>query len=174
MELIVEKLKKIKELADRGEAGEALAAKEKLHNLLSKYGLSIEDLEDVKISSYKFKYVSVAERQIIIQCLAKVLDQPRMTYSWHKNKKKEFFVEMTEWQYIEATVLINFHIKLFRKELKTQIGALVTAYNIKHDLFPKTSSVETKELSDEERARLIAIYQSLEDNLFQKQLKFSK
>jgi len=36
MELIIEKLKKVKELADRGEAGEALVAREKLHMLLSK------------------------------------------------------------------------------------------------------------------------------------------
>jgi len=175
MELIIEKLKKVKELAERGEAGEALVAREKLHILLNKYGLTIEDLEDVKISSYKFKYVTAAEKQIIIQCLAKVLDQPRMTYSWYKNKKKEFFVKMTEWQYTEARILVDFDIKLFRKELKAQMDALVTAYASKHDLFSKTKSGEGgKEMSAEEMARLIAIYQSLGDKFFQKQLAESR
>jgi hypothetical protein len=175
MELIIEKLKKIKELAERGEANEALVAREKLHIILNKYGLTIEDLEDVKISSYKFKYVTAAEKNVIIQCLSKVLDQPQMTYSWYKNKKKEFFVKMTEWQYTEAKILVEFHIKLFRKELKTQMDALVTAYASKHDLFSKTKSGNPgKEMTPEEMDRLIAIYQSLGNKFFQKQLSESR
>ena len=81
MELIIEKLKKIKELAERGYAGEALVAREKLHMLLNKYGLTIEDLEDVQINSYKFKYITVQERSIILQCISKVIDNPNLSYS---------------------------------------------------------------------------------------------
>jgi hypothetical protein len=175
MELIIEKLRKVRELAERGEAGEALVAREKLHMLLNKYGLTIQDLEDVKVSRYKFKYVTSAEKDIILQCLSKVMDNPRMTYSWYKDKKKEFFVEMTDWQYVESKILVDFHIKQFRKELKAQMKALVSAYATKHDLFSKTKSDEPgKEMTPEEMARLIAIYQSLGDKFFQKQLVESK
>jgi hypothetical protein len=172
MELIIEKLKKVKELADRGEAGEALVAREKLHILLNKYGLSIEDLEDVQIHQYKFKYVTAAEMDIIIQCLTKVLDKPRLSYSYYKDKKKEFFVKMTEWQYIEAKGLIEFHVKQFRKELKAQMKALVSAYVNKHDLFSQTKSDDPgREMTPEEMERLISIYNSLGDKFFQKQLQ---
>lgn len=175
MELIIEKLKKVKELADRGEAGEALVAREKLHILLSKYGLSIEDLEQDQIHSYKFKYVTAAEMDIITQCLSKVLDRPSLQYSYYKDKKKEFFVKMTEWQYIEAKHLIDFHVKQFRKELKAQLKALVSAYVNKHDLFSKTKSDQPgREMTPEEMERLIAIYQSLGDKFFQKQLAEAK
>jgi len=175
MELIIEKLRKVKELADRGEAGEALVAREKLHILLNKYGLSIEDLEQNEVHSYKFKYVTAAEMSIIIQCISKVMDKPRLQYSYYKDKKKEFFVKMTEWQYAESKYLIDFHVKQFRDELKAQMKALVSAYATKHDLFSKTKSDEPgKEMTPEEMERLIAIYQSLGDKFFQKQLAEAK
>lgn len=78
---------------------------------------------------------------------------------------------MTEWQYIESSQLIKFHVKQFRKELEAQLAALVSAYATKHNLFAKTKSGEPgKEMSEEEMARLIAIYQSLGDKFFQKQI----
>jgi hypothetical protein len=82
---------------------------------------------------------------------------------------------MTEWQYAEGKTLVDFHIKLFRKELKAQMDALVGAYASKHDLFSKTKSGEPgKEMTPDEMARLIAIYQSLGDKFFQKQLTESE
>ena len=95
MDIIIERLKKVKELAERGEAGEALAAREKLHILLNKHGLTIDDLEDVQVHQYKFKYVTAAEMDIIIQCIAKVLDNPSISYSYYKDKRKEFFVKIS-------------------------------------------------------------------------------
>ena len=172
MELIIEKLKKIKELAERGYAGEALVAREKLHMLLNKYGLTIEDLEDVQIHSYKFKYITVQERSIILQCISKVIDNPNLTYSHYKDKKKEFFVKMSEWQYVEAEAMIHFHIKQFRKELKAQLKALTSAYCSKHQLFAESSEGGDSKLTPEEMARLIAAYQSLDDDvIFRKRLK---
>lgn len=175
MDIIIERLKKVKELAERGEAGEALAAREKLHILLNKHGLTIDDLENVEIHQYKFKYVTSAEMDIIIQCIAKVVDNPRLSYSYYKDKKREFFVKMTEWQYIEAKHLIDFHVKQFRKELKAQMKALVSAYASKHDLFASSKSSEGgSTLSPEEMQRLMSIYYSLDDKFFQKQLAEAK
>jgi hypothetical protein len=171
MELIIEKLKKIKELVERGVDGEAKAAREKLHILLNKYNLSIEDLEDNKVSSYKFKYVTSAELDIIIQCISKVTDNPKQVYSYYKDKKKEVFVKLTEWQYIEATVLVKFHVALFRKELKSHLKALVSAYCSKHHLFADSSTGEGGvEMTEEEIMKYLKIYRSLDDKSFQKQI----
>ena len=171
MELIIDKLKKVKELADRGEDGEALNARQKLHILLNKHGLTISDLENVKISQYKFKYSTVAEMEIMIQCIAKVTNDPKLTYSWYKDKKKEFFVKLAEWQYIESMALIDFHVVQFRKELKAQMKALKSAYCSKHHLFPdKKSDKEGPELNLEEMERLLAVYNSLGSKFYQKQI----
>ena len=79
--------------------------------------------------------------------------------------------KMTEWQYTESKSLVEFHIKQFRKELKAQMDALVSAYASKHDLFSQTKSDEPgKEMTPEELARLLAIYQSLDTKIFRKQL----
>jgi hypothetical protein len=170
MELIIDRLKKIKELAERGVEGEAAEAKRKLAILLMKYGLKIEDLEDVKVYQYKFKYITIQERQIILQCIAQVTDDPELTYSHYKDKKKEFFVKLTEWQYAEAKAMIDFHIKLFRKELKAQLAALTSAYCAKHSLFAASAKSGGSKLTPEELARLLAIYSALDDKIFRKQL----
>jgi hypothetical protein len=172
MELIIEKLKKIKELAERGFEGEASAAKGKLEILLTKYGLKIEDLEDVKVYEYKFKYVTVQERTIILQCISEVTDTPGLRYSHFKDKRKEFFVKLTEWQYVESKAMIDFHIKQFRKELKAQLDALTSAYCSKHRLFAASQKSGESKLTMEELARLVAIYNSLDDDaIFRKRLK---
>lgn len=171
-ELIIDKLKKIKELAKRGEGGEALNARQMLHILLNKYGLTISDLENVKTAKYKFKYVTVAEMGIMIQCIAKVTNDTRLTYSWYKDKKKEFYVVLAEWQYIEAKALIDFHIKQFRKELQAQMKALKSAYCSKHNLFPeKQEEGKGSTLSIEEMERLMAVYNSLGSKFYQKQIE---
>ncbi len=171
-EFIIEKLKKVKELAERGVEGEAQAAKEKLDILLNKYGLTLKDLEEVKTNEYKFKYVTVYEKKIMIQCISKVLDNPQLTYSWYKDKKKEFFVEMTEWQFIEATSLIKFHIKQFRKEVKERMKAFFSAYCSKHTLFADSAEGGDAKMTPEEIALWLAAYYSMGDHkIFMKELE---
>lgn len=172
-EFIIEKLKKVKELAERGIEGEAQVAKEKLDILLHKYGLTLKDLEKVQLNEYKFKYVTVYERKIMIQCISKVLDNPKLTYSWYKNKKKEFFVEMTEWQFIEASSLIKFHIKQFRKEINERMKAFFSAYCSKHDLFADSAEGdEDIKMTPEEIALWLSAYNSMKDHkIFMKELE---
>ena len=64
-EKIIDKLKKIQALAERGFAGEATAAKYQLEKLMSKYGLTIDDIMDVKKTERTFK-VPRAMNQLFI------------------------------------------------------------------------------------------------------------
>ena len=52
----IEKLRKIKALADNGVSGEAIAAQEALDRLLKEYGLTLEDISDEQRKDYDFKY----------------------------------------------------------------------------------------------------------------------
>ena len=88
MDKIIEKLKKIKELADRGERGEALAAKRKLEQGLLRHGLTLEDLDSTVRTQRIFKYHYGQESQIIFQIVMKVLNTSKISYSTWKGKNK--------------------------------------------------------------------------------------
>ena len=163
MDTIIQRLKKIKELADRGEAGEALAAKAKLLELLQKHNLSLEDIETDTKQSYKFKYAFSDEKDVMLQCISKVLDDPKMPYSQYRNRKKEFFVKLSEWQYIECNDLIKFHLKQYRDEKKRRMKAFFSAYLNRHDLFAESSEVGDSKMSPEEYAEFVRAYQGLLD-----------
>jgi hypothetical protein len=172
METIIQKLKKIQELAEKGIEGEAKAAKIMLDKFLLQHNLTLDDIKQEKKEKRLFKYVTVHERSVMINCISKVLDDPKMTYSWYKNKKKEFFVEMTDWQYIEAQDLIKFHIKQFRKELKKKLEALTRAYIHNHNLFSETQSDgEGKKLSPEEISEILRAMEGLEDVSYLKKIE---
>jgi len=164
METIIQKLKKVKELADRGEAGEALAAKAKLFELLQKHGLSIEDIEDDIKKSYTFRYAFTDEKRVMLQCISKVIDDPKMSYTFRRDRRKEFSVELTEWQYIESMDLIKFHLKQYREEKKRKMRALFSAYLNRHDLFAESSEPGESKMTPEEYAEFIRAYQGIMDN----------
>ena len=53
---IMEKLRKIKALAENGVGGERIAAQEALDRLLKEHGLTLEDISDEQSRYYEFKY----------------------------------------------------------------------------------------------------------------------
>jgi len=164
METIISKLKKIKELADRGEAGEAQAAKNRLIVLLAKYNLTLADLGDEQTNKYTFRYAFADEKDLMLQCIAKVVDDPELPYSYRKDRKKEFFVELTEWQYIESTDLIKFHLKQYRDEKKKKMDAFHMAYLSKHTLFAESGVDGESKMTDEERNAIIREFRNMDDH----------
>ena len=164
METIISKLKKIKELAERGEAGEAQVAKERLLTLLEKHSLTLADLEDEKTGKYTFRYAFSDEKDLMLQCISKVVDDPRLTYSWRRDKRKEFFVELTEWQYIEAKDLIKFHLKQYREKKKERMSSFHTAYLSRHALFAESAKGESSKLTEEELRRILREFDIMDDH----------
>lgn len=64
-EALISKLKKLKNLADRGVAGEAINAKKILHQLLDKYNLCYEEIFDEETrKAYAFSYSSKEEKRL--------------------------------------------------------------------------------------------------------------
>ena len=161
METIIEKLKKVKELMDRGEEGEALAAKNLLFKLLAKHGLTLDDITDDVKKSYLFKYVFAREKRMMLQCISKVADDPKLRYSHQNDKKKEFWVDLTEWQYIEVSDMIEFHVKQFRKEMELKMDAFLGAYINKHNLFAESSEPGESTLTPEELAEFLRQYEGM-------------
>jgi 3'-phosphoadenosine 5'-phosphosulfate sulfotransferase len=72
MELIIEKLKKIKELSERGINGEAKAVKAALEKLLAKYSLTVESLSSETKTSCCFKARKDNEIAVLFMCILKI------------------------------------------------------------------------------------------------------
>ena len=79
MDRIIEKLKKILALAERGERGEADNARRMLEVELRRYGLTMEDILTNKRTMRIFKYNSNEERQLFVQILVNYLGSKHET-----------------------------------------------------------------------------------------------
>lgn len=171
MDKIIEKLRKIKELADGGLRGEAITAKKKLEEGLSRHGLSLADLEDVKRSPRKFKYFYGAEKELILQIVMKELQLSSINYVSYK-KKKLISVELSDIEYLEVQAQVDFHVKQYRKELRKRMETFYQAYLAKHRIYGASSGEESESsLSDQEIAEIILMAQGLEDVSYYKSLK---
>lgn len=66
-ERLLEKLGKVKALADRGEGGEKESAERTLAALMKRYGITEEDLEDTKATIHWIRYKTDWERRLLGQ-----------------------------------------------------------------------------------------------------------
>lgn len=126
IELIKDKLLKLKNLAERGCQGEAIAAQRALANMLNKYGLTLDDICDDKLDWYWIKTGRSKDvKDILFQCYFQVVDKCNGKYKEVK-QYSEIGFELTSAQYADLMSLFDFHSKQFKKErrklLKTYVG----------------------------------------------------
>ncbi len=157
-EQAIEKLKKIKELAERGVGGEKTSAIEIYKKIVKKYNIeNIEIVDTVELRWFPFK--TPLEERLLIQILYKVTGN--RTY-WFKCDKRKHLrgVECTEFEAEE----INFYFEIYRKALSNQLKLFIEAFIRSNDIYPdettriKEEQCEFNILTDEEweRSYLIA------------------
>lgn len=123
-ETILERLRKIKRLADAGVGGERENAARMLHAHLEKLGLSLDDLSDTEMSVTWFSCSNSGERQLVIQICSKILGS-------HEFKKRETYgtrlrrnvvgIELREWEAAEAEYLYVSYRRAFKAAVKKQV-----------------------------------------------------
>ena len=158
-EKLLEKLEKVKALADRGERGEKLAAEATLAKLMKKYGISEAELEDAKISTHWIRYKTEWERKLLFQlaymymghghafgCVGKYTDRPR----------KKVGIECTPAQYIE----IEADFAFYSAALEEEMALFYRAFLNKNNLYPPpelAGDPVDDEDTDEDAARVEAM-----------------
>lgn len=75
-EELLEKIKKIKALADRGVGGEKTTAQATLERLMQEHGITEADLEVERVETVFFPYHDELERRILIQIIFSVTGKP--------------------------------------------------------------------------------------------------
>lgn len=171
METIIDKLKKIKELADRGLDGEAVSAKKKLELLLSKHNLTIHDIEGEELVRRHFKYIGSWHKRLVMQTVSSCCNR-EVDFFRNSFYKSMLLVDLTDLEYAESLNKLDFHLKQFRKEKKKAENAFFAAYIHQHHLFGVSSGEESgEEISHEELMAILSMMEKLEKVSYMKGLK---
>lgn len=175
-ESIKSKVQKLQALAERGEKGEAINAKRLLDQLLSKYGVSLEEIVEAQEEKQQYTF-NVKENgygfTLFTQCYFNVTNEIRMSYRQHR---RYVVVELTKMQYVELQALYDWHYHQLTKELKRMQKEFTDAYIHKHRIYGKRSdenNEEERELSPEDIERLLRVLRymdSVEDSSYYKQI----
>lgn len=156
-EAAIERLKKIKELADRGIDGEAAAAHSKLQQGLKRLGLTLADLKNIERTEQQIGYDNGLEQQVIWQIIASMgLESYSRTRNGRRLKKVITFCTPTE--LAELTLRLKFHLIAFRKEC----ADLLVAYVHKHQLFPAANVADTNSQSEMDMERALKLHNMMQ------------
>ena len=172
-ESIKNKLKKLLALAERGVQGEAENARRLFEKLCKEYGVSMNELLDE--NQVKYHFFEIGRNKIYFdlfaQCYYKVANANRLSYK--QISRSKIAVEMTAIQYAEMVSFFAWHKANFDNDLEEMKQNILLAYCRKHHLYSNVDSDDCRELTAEEKERLIKIMymqESLNDNQYHKLL----
>lgn len=135
MSSIQEKLKKIKALAERGEGGERDTAQLIYEQMLLKYGIAEEDIENYEVKRFWFRYKDELDFKLATQIFYKVTGSP--AYWVKKDKRiKRIGVDCTDFEFDEIMFYFNFYIKHLRYDFDIFVRAFINV----NDIYPDSSA----------------------------------
>ena len=150
-EKVLEKLGKIKALAERGVGGERETAMRMYEELQRKYNISSDEAEAAlnKLEKRWFSYKTELEEELLVQIFYKVTgEETHFVYSGQYSRRKKRGVMCTELEAAEIQLLFNF----YRERLKEELEAFMFAFKQRNDLFPD----ETARVYQKHESRSVA------------------
>lgn len=158
-EKVMDQLRKIAALADRGFMGEAAMARQILEKKLREYGLTVDDLYKDAKKVRMFRYQNELERRLLVQILVHYFGSSSDEFKGGLiiRKKKVIEIELTDLDYAELSSEYGYYRDAFAREIKKSNEAFLVAFVNRFDLFDvtPTSDRPTKELSPEELKRTL-------------------
>ena len=153
-----EKLKKIRELAERGIDGEKEQARKMYERLLEKYEISDEEIAD-KLEMHWFRYKTELEESLLVRVFYAVTgSEEHYGYKGPYSRRKERGVLCTEAEAAEIDLLFSF----YREEIKRELTPFMIAFFHQNKLRPdksarlyKPSEGDGDSEIDPERARML-------------------
>ena len=140
-EKVLAKLRKLYALATQGVAGERENAERLLHELLDRYGLTLNDVDENQKQQYEF---DVLKKYHTLICNLFVnyfggnerfnTDLHIYNYTFNKNKIA-VKIDCTPWEFVEFKELVDFHIKNCAREWRKIRKNFLSAYIAKHDIY---------------------------------------
>ena len=166
--------KKLKELADRGIGGEKQNAEKKLKNLMSKYGITSEMLEENLLRERSF--VMGKFPQLESQIIASVVGRQRPIYKTKKKVKGKhyWYVELTDIEFIEISEKITFYSEKYEQDSDLFYSAFVQKNRLfvkKEDSGDQQSEPKLSNVEKIKRAKTINMMMGMESHQFQKTIE---
>lgn len=149
-EKVLEKLGKIKALAERGVGGEKETALRMYEELCRKYEISEDEAEAalMKLEKRWFSYSTQLEEELLIQIFYKVTgDTAHYVYTGEYKRRKKRGCVCTEIEAAEIQLLFNF----YREKMKEELQAFMIAFKQKNNLFPDETARAYKEYDGPQR-----------------------
>ena len=155
-EELMERIKAVKALADRGVGGENINAQAALEKMMQKYGVTEADLELERVETVFFPYHDELERRILIQVIFSVTGKSAFgcVGAVSGRKRKKYGTDCTAAQRLE----IEFNHKFFYEAAKKEFEVFLYAFYMKNRIFPPDGIApeqETKELTKEELEEIL-------------------
>ena len=183
-EALISKLKKLKSLADRGVAGEAINAKKILHQLLDKYNLCYEEIFDEETrKAYVFSYSSKEEKKLFFHCVANVFGTKSeiwKTCFHYKNGEMKQYLRLTSLEYALFNDFYEFHRRYWKEYIKKQMSLLMKAYIESQHIYDISPREDDEDISSNKSAydmreimAILALSEQMKDHVpqYRKSLK---
>ena len=146
---ILDLLRKVKELATRGVAGEREAAIEKLAALMKKYRIKPSDLEDSEQVEVKLRY-RTANEKILGICLMQVCCGTTKV-PCRVLPRKTILLYVTKAQEKEWKAMYTHYISVLRKDMEM----FVAAFLHRNEIMPPDKGENCRELSHDETLQIM-------------------
>lgn len=163
MSKILEKLRKIRELAERGSGGERDNAIRKLDELLKKHGLTHEEVfkEEPEKHWVGFFHKDKWHLSILKACYFAMTQKTILEYK--RLSRHVSCIELSAWEAVELTHMYSYYKKMWNQ----QLDEVSIAFIIKHRLFVDSPGDEKSEpMDEEERNRIRLMIHGMKDGKF--------
>ena len=167
-----ELLKKIKALAESGIGGEKENAKRILKDLMLKFNIKEDEIEEESIKEFDIKmprFFNAANlaAQIIYSIIGKEVDSGKGLYIF--KKKSKYSIKATTSEFLEFEAKFKFYFYYFKKEINRFYDAFIQ----RNEIFPpaeKSREVTCREPTEEDY-KMLALASKLEKHNYLKQIE---
>lgn len=156
-ERILQKIKRVQALAERGVAGEQESAAATLERLMKQYGITEADIAEERREWEWFRYKTPIERKLLLQVIYAVTGRvgSERVGAYTGRKRKQVWIECTAAERLE----IQFDYDFFREALEEEMNRFFSAFLIKNGIFPPEGKERDelpppREISREEALKL--------------------
>lgn len=177
-ERVMDQLRKIASLAERGYMGELAMARSMLERKLKEYGLTVEDLYEGKKRACTFRFSNKLERRLLVNMLLHRFGSKSDEFQGARisRVRRAVYVDLTELDYIEFGNEYGYYRKAFARELEKTNKAFLVAFVNRFDLFditPSETDTPPKEMSPDELRRaleMLGITKNIEAYPYRKEI----
>lgn len=170
-EKIIELAKKVNALAKGGVDGEASAAQEKLRQIMEKYGIKEEDINDHEdVRDFTFRLRGDIKKKMLMQVISHLYDISEIKGTMRiTGDSYTFIMQMTPTEFLTIQSMFQFYWNAYQEEQLTHYYAFVQAQKIFSKGGGKGSA--NSRMDPDQLMRILQMSKGIEQKTFHKTLK---